>query len=325
MSSHESPAPVAGWHEIDARGFTVVPSFLSPSECADLMGEWARIADEPGARANPNNASIRVPRAAQERLAPRLLAAMEGIASCSESRVDRVRVGQFYATARGIEFGWHNDHDAYFHTQDFINYLNFWIPIQKPDRSRSGVAVVPHDTLRAHQPALAQWLRGHGGITVRSIDGRSILYDSERSESFELDGSLDDYAVAPAVGPGDLVLMRGDVLHRTQDARTERVAVAFRCISSRSVLTKERLTHMGFHKFNVMSGNRMAFALRFAAFELAGRDTLTVAESEELCSTLAARLADDGARSGREPPTNERFREIVLDMARERRQAQNLH
>ena len=315
MRAVGSPDSSGEWSDIDERGFAVKPSFLSPMVCAELVDEWSRLRDDPGARANPNNTSVRIPSETQERLTPLLTAVMEEVAGGTGSRVDRVRVGQFYATDLGISFGWHNDHDAFFHTQDFINYLNFWIPIQKPERTRSGIAVVPHDVLRERRPALARWVRGHGGITVRSRNGRSMLYDSERSESVELEGLLDQYAEVPPVGAGDLVLMRGDLLHRTQDIETSRIAVAFRCISSSSVLSKDRLTRMGFHKFNVMSGNRMAFALRFAAFELAGRDTMTVAESEELCDVLASRIAEDCARLGRETPTNERFREIVLDMA----------
>jgi hypothetical protein len=313
------PAARADWREVETRGFAVVPGFLSSAECEELLVEWRAVASDAGALANPNNTSRVVSSAARERLGPRLAGAMDRVAACTSTRVDRIRGGQFYATGLGIDFDWHNDHDAYFHTQDFISYLNFWIPIQKPDPARSGVALLPHDRLRARDPALAAWLHGHGAISTRSLGDRTEFFDAERDEVAYLDTPLDDLCESPRVGPGDLVLMRGDLLHRTQDVVTERVAVSFRCVSSRSVISRARLMRMSFHKFNVMAGNRLAFVKRFAAFSIAGKEVMTVAESEAILEVLSARIAEVCRASGRDSPTSDELRAIVHDLAIERR------
>jgi hypothetical protein len=302
----------AEWHEIQTKGFVVVPSFLSPGECEELVAEFRGVANDPTGR-NPNY-NLRSLRAeTRKRLKPRILAVAAQVAACTTTKVDVVRGSNYYASELGIKFPWHNDHDSYFFSQDFINYLNYWIPIQKPDKQRSGICLAPFDALTERFPELATWASGNGSIVARQRKDRTIFYDSDRLESFEIPGFLDEVAATPEVAAGDLIVMRGDLLHRTQDLDTDRIAISLRTLSSQSTISRSRMTQMGYHKFNLMAAARMDFAKRLATFEIANKDVLKVAECEAIEASLTMKIAELCARLKTAAPTNEQFRMLVWE------------
>ena len=41
--------------------------------------------------------------------------------------------GTYFSTEKGINFGWHQDHESYFVNQTHRHYLNIYMPIKKPE------------------------------------------------------------------------------------------------------------------------------------------------------------------------------------------------
>jgi hypothetical protein len=262
------------WSAMETRGAVVVPGFLDAPLLEALRGDY-------GSRrqlANRNLGLKEVSAALAERVRDRLLAVARHVRASTGIRADLLTGGQYFAIELGVDEPWHQDHESYFLYQQHYHYLNFWIPIFKPEPSRSNLAFVPHDALAARAPALHARLRG-GGATRALPDGtRSVILSDDRGGRTPLDFALDELAVIPALHAGDLLLLRGDVLHRTQDATTARVSVSFRMIDSTSPVSRRRLTSGSAKKLGMMLKNPWPYGRALHCFRRAGRDEVAVRE-----------------------------------------------
>jgi ectoine hydroxylase-related dioxygenase (phytanoyl-CoA dioxygenase family) len=66
------------------------------------------------------------------------------------------------------------------------------------------------------------------------------LHDDETGVVTALDFNPNDISINIECNPGDAVIMRGDLLHKTQDQKDKRLAVSIRCYQSDTILTKEK-------------------------------------------------------------------------------------
>jgi hypothetical protein len=229
--------------------------------------------------------------------------------------MDLVRAGIYFDTRRE-SWPWHTDAVAYYLYPEF---LLCWIAVAKPDRRRSGLQVIGFDALTAANPELAAWLRGRGATRIFVRGDACIFHDSARREVFSLrDVELfDRIATTPEVEAGDLVIMRGDVLHRTQDVETERLAVSFRVVNGGSIVRRASLLDMGSAKFARMARNRTFFARRLAAFQLAGRDEMTGAEFEAIVRHIDERELAMKRALGVKRLGEAHFENLLYDLDRE--------
>jgi ectoine hydroxylase-related dioxygenase (phytanoyl-CoA dioxygenase family) len=220
---------------IQTRGFFVERQFLDAGEIGRLAEDYRL-----GSQADNQVYTLGIAdRTLTERLAPRISAILDEITVPGEFTPSRVGGGAYFATANGINFPWHQDHESYFINQTHKNYVNVFIPIIKPDPARSNLKVVPADALAAMDAGLWQRLEGRGAVSAIEEDGRTRFRDDHAGGFVgEIDGSLDDIAVAPELKAGDALFMRGDLLHRTQDADTERVALSIRICDPEDRVTR---------------------------------------------------------------------------------------
>ena len=172
-------------------------------------------------------------------LRPLIQALIDELGADNRFGPTRIGGGVFFAVRDGINFGWHQDHESYFIHQTHRNYLNVYIPILKPDRERSNLSVVPADNFSKAAPDLWQALEGRGASTFRQEGGRLWISDDCSGGSVgELDFHLDTIAETPELGPGDALLLRGDLFHRTQDNATNRVALSVRVSDDSHLVTR---------------------------------------------------------------------------------------
>lgn len=246
------------WADLDSKGFVVVPRFL-PADTVDAL-----LADFDGGRPPdqyPFGFKL-VGRRAVDAAWAIIEPALPDIRDGSSIAVDTLNflTVSHYITTRLAERSsrLHQDFDLdYRLTADHHNYLNFWLPLRKPDPARSNVTLVPFDVLEAADGAACERLRGAGGYRFVPDGGRTRVFgnygrvlDEDEDEDEEggdepapemiLDLDLDSIAVTPALSAGDLLLMRGDVVHRTQDSDTDRVAASIRVTSSAKQITRAR-------------------------------------------------------------------------------------
>ncbi|HEV7557774.1 MAG TPA: hypothetical protein VGO00_20050, partial [Kofleriaceae bacterium] len=193
---------MTAWSDLTTKGYVVAPGFLAENEVAILVDEFRAVSSTE--TLNPNFDGLRfITGETRAKFAPKLLDA----ATRAATTMDRVRVGIFYSTTLGIEFDWHTDTSSYYVHPSFVN---FWIPLVKPDRKRSGLGVIDAEAFAARCPEIAGELAGRAATRVVVRDGKTVFHDSDRLRYFEVPDPdlMADLDVAPELGPGDLLLMR---------------------------------------------------------------------------------------------------------------------
>ncbi len=263
------------WSDLERRGFVVIRSLCSPSEILAQRDTFLALSQESW---RLTGYSIPLEQDAEAPLRARLLEVLPQIQSATGLRVDSVRAGgQYFTTQAPAVWGaaprpviheWHTDRSSYYLHQDHYHFLNFWIPIIKTTGDKSGLLMIPMDSLAQCSPAAFQVLKGRGAA---EICGDRLIYElDDRTYAVPCPFEPRRLAVAPPVNPGDAIVVRGDVLHRTQDASTYRVAISLRAYNSEQVLTKRTLFTMSPRKFGHMMrkarGIRRSFAELIATF-----------------------------------------------------------
>jgi hypothetical protein len=241
---------MSNWSELDTRGFVVVRGFFTPDDCAVLRTDFEQ--GSPPA-AYPHGFKL-LGRGALAHANPKIEAMLAEIRARTALVVDTVNflTLSHYITTSLVERTsyFHQDFDLdYKLTRDHINYLNFWVPVAKPDPAKSNVVVVPFDKLRARSQSAYDALVGSGGHRLIPKAGTTevfgnyggILDGGERPPVLVLDFDIEDVAETPSLALGDLLLMRGDLIHRTQDASTPRIAASMRATASAKMITKDRV------------------------------------------------------------------------------------
>ncbi len=313
-------SPSAPWQDVQIKGYAVVPSFLDAPEISGLIAQFEKAQQRPH-----QNLNFETPFLPHGRLRPftnKLLAAAHA-ASSSTQIYDRLRIGIFYATklyrkAYTNDWNWHTDTTVHYVDP---NYLNFWVPLVKPDRQRSGLQVVGFDALEARHPDLAHSLRGQGSTRVIQRDGSTIFRDTARRMTIAVadPNLLEGLAHTPTLGPGDCLVMRNDVFHRTQDKETDRLAISFRVFGSTTVVSRQALMDMGSAKFNNMARVRPAFARRFAAFQIAGCDQISNVLYDTLHDELTKREYNLQLAGGGTELDDTDFEQLIYELAQEYR------
>ena len=139
------------------------------------------------------------------------------------------------------------------------NYLNFYIPFVKPESNKSGLGVIPFDRLESKcQSKLSNIINSGANRFFPKFDITEV-YDDNSGEDYILPVNLDTLAEYPELNAGDLLLMRGDIIHKTQDTITNRVALTVRCVDGEFVLNKEKLLNTCPKKQEIMNNNQRMY------------------------------------------------------------------
>lgn len=232
------------WSQLETRGFAVSRGFLSEIEMAPLRADFER-----GKPASdfPHGFKLIRPRILNS-LWPRLAEVLTEIRAQTSMLADSLNhlsVSHYITTELAHRSSHlHQDFDMdYRLTGDHHHMLNFWLPFIKPDTSRSNLTVLPWDTLSSRSPSARERLSGGGECRLVSTEsGRTAVLRGESQEpDFEFDMDLESCLVTPELRAGDLLVLQGDLPHRTQDVETLRVAASIRATYSGKRLKRERM------------------------------------------------------------------------------------
>lgn len=265
------------WEALKTRGYVVAKDFLSPEELGMFRDEYASAR---ATRSNNGNYNIlhTSPRM-MLRLERKLRAAGEEVFASAGVETDVTTMSFYFATERGVDFGWHQDHESFFLFQEHYHALNFYIPLIKPDPARTNLCVIPFDRLERAAPAQSKQFVGSGARSLNRIGQYTQVLDEEYGRDCTLPFDIEELKAVPELQAGDLLLLRGDVIHRTQDTLTERVAVSFRRTRSRSVISKARLLSGCSRKREMIGSNPEPYEMLLACFDECGRDDVTIGQA----------------------------------------------
>ena len=275
--------PGADLKDLETRGFVVVRSFLSEAEVEACREDFAT--REINAENRNYNLSATTGRA-DEIVRERVKQALSEVSARTDLAVDLPLAGCYFATARGVSFAWHQDHESFYAIQNHYDYLNFYIPIVKPRPDKSNLSIIPFDALEREYPEAHRLLVKNGAARFNHVEGRILVFRDEPGTTHWVEGDLDHLAHTPELAAGDLLLIRGDVIHRTQDTETERVSLSFRATSAATIVERRRLTEGGLPKAWMMMNDARTYERMFMAFDALGRGRVPYGELQAAIDAL---------------------------------------
>lgn len=286
------------WQDLETKGFVHVPQFLSQDELAAAREDFlAQTADTQSFYYALSVATER----GMEPVRPRIEDVLAAIRAHTSLQVNHVLYGAYFAAKGGTFFPWHQDHDNFTNPNHF-DQLNFYMPVLKPDRRKSNLCVVPFDALERASPKTFRRVVRRGSSTTHDLGGRQLVFQDESGATHLVRVNLDDLACTPELEAGDLLLLRNDMFHRTQDNDTARVALSIRATNGHTVVRRAQLARGGLAKAARMARNGGNYEGMFRAFEEAGRDELSIRDLLD----ATKRLQDGGL------PGSIRFRNRLL-------------
>jgi len=173
------------WADLRTKGFVHAKAFLSDSELSRVSDDYRAQAVK--ARTNGNyDAPLASPLLTRS-LDAKVAAVCDALRTATGLRADLTVAGIYFSTEKGVNFAWHQDHESYFIYQQHSHYLNFYMPIVKPDPECTNLCLVPFDALEQRlSRADYQRLVGSGAARFLPDGGRTLVSDDEHGEQYEL-------------------------------------------------------------------------------------------------------------------------------------------
>jgi len=284
---------LADWADLESKGYVVVPSFLSDDEIDALAKDFFAVPWIDRHRYVFKHMS----KPLRERFRPKIRAVAEQVRPRS-----RIVLNGFYFATKVVHlnghvqdqaFAFHQDRESFYVYQTHTDYLNFYIPLVKPVREKSNLTVLPFDRLKQRSPEACAKLINQGAHMVEERDGKSeIIDESIDGNNLVVDFRISEITETPLLNPGDLMLLRGDVVHRTQDAETDRIAISFRTMPPDHMMMRSKLAIGGLMKYMSMIKNRVQYQSALDVFDLTGQSEMMSEEFLPIFERVQAEAAD---------------------------------
>eukprot|EP00747_Dinoflagellata_sp_TGD_P186509 gnl/TRDRNA2_/TRDRNA2_43566_c0_seq1.p1 gnl/TRDRNA2_/TRDRNA2_43566_c0~~gnl/TRDRNA2_/TRDRNA2_43566_c0_seq1.p1 ORF type:complete len:414 (-),score=72.41 gnl/TRDRNA2_/TRDRNA2_43566_c0_seq1:58-1299(-) len=167
-----------------------------------------------------------------------------------------------------VVYPWHQDHGQWYDHGELHHYLNFYVMLEKPSRTEAGVSVVPFDLMKKRAPRMHELTIGEGASSFLVDDspgakeGMLFMVNRENERRFTMNWNIDRIACTPALGSGDLLVFRGDVMHRTQPHKSKRKSLSMHTmITPPSSMTLSKLLTGGYHKYYFLANGHVRYPL----------------------------------------------------------------
>lgn len=254
--------------DLNTKGFVVVPNIIPKTDIDRLIDRY-KVARSQFDKQGTHNANYNMLYAGPHMVSSKLAPVVDNINSSTNIDIDIIAgLGSFFDSSI-LTFGWHQDHEPYYMWQIASSYVNFWIPLIKPDRKKAGLRLVPFDTLkeRTSQQVLDDKVLHRGAQNFRTRGKVTDVLDDNLGTQSVIDMSINDICVIPEVGPGDAIIMRGDLVHRSDDTVDHRVAISIKALNCRDrVVTKEKFFTNSLSKTQTINNNKADYAFHLRRF-----------------------------------------------------------
>ncbi|MFC8047900.1 phytanoyl-CoA dioxygenase family protein [Nocardia sp. NPDC057353] len=206
-------------------------------------------------------------------------------------------------------FPFHQEHGSFYDFRDHFHYTNLYLVLDKEDPADSNVSVVPFSALRESDPELHELALGAGAARYTG----NIRLDDSTGSSHTFRADIDAIAQTPELEPGDLLVLRGDIIHKTQNQKIRRTAISIRAVGADVVCRRERFDDYCGMKLAYQLGDRAYFGERDYIFESLGTDELParrLQEERERLRRAAGTAAEPPALAGHIAAFSARLREL---------------
>ena len=139
---------------------------------------------------------------------------------------------------------WHIDHFTYYFHGDHKNYLICYMPILKSDQNKSNVAIIPYDILKKEDINTFNKIKDRGAVRFRKVEKDTKSWFDKRfnrqtkvndwyalddfndhTQGWKINSDLEKIKIVPKLKLYDLLIMKADVIHKTNDAKIDRIAI----------------------------------------------------------------------------------------------------
>jgi len=249
--------------DLKTKGYTVIPNFLSEDEIAVFLADY-NSAKSSNIDSHPEyvtQVNLNLPKEV-------LFSKLTEVSKASGLKVDMLILGGLYTSTSSMNMQWHQDHESYYLTQQLYDYLNFYIILEKEDPLQSGLSVIPFDRLAEVLPDHVDQFLNSGAKRLEPDGDTTRVWDDENGEEWTLPVNINSIMDSPKLSAGDLLLVRGDVIHKTQDASTNRIALSIRCGDSSSPISLKKLQQGCQYKQNWIKNYKFELAFENEKIEI---------------------------------------------------------
>jgi ectoine hydroxylase-related dioxygenase (phytanoyl-CoA dioxygenase family) len=271
---------VVNYSDLNMKGFVVVPNVIGQEDIDRVLVDYEKVKQGFQQKGNVNQ-NYNMLYGGPHRLGSKLAPVVDCINNATGMDIDIIASLGSYFDSSILRFDWHQDHEPCFMWQMSNAYVNFWIPLIKPNRSEAGLRIVPFDILR--EKTSPQFMEQHvlnkGAQSLRSINGVTTIVNADVGTQTTVNVSFDEVCVVPEVAPGDAVIMRGDLIHETQRTHTHRVAISVKALNCRErVVTREKFLTNSRSKMETVAKNKNDYAYHLQKFNVEGVDSFRLRE-----------------------------------------------
>ena len=240
--------------DLETRGFLVVKNFLNKADIDRLLVDYNMQRDRSSDVVKLKDQTVL--KSGIHDLEYKIVPLVNLINQHTKLQIDLIGPTGMYFDTKLVKLMWHQDHESYYTWQTGYHQVNFWMPLIKPDANTSGIKVVPMDRLRSKIGELFdQRILDQGAKRFQPSVDITHVVDDETGDKFDLPINIDSIAESPSLIPGDLLMIRGDVIHATQDNLNHRVTVAVRTVDGSRYVTKQRFQNQCEFKKHLLDAN----------------------------------------------------------------------
>lgn len=272
---------MTSFSDFKSKGYVVVPNFLTARELTAFTWDYnnastTKTIQDVGKSLYYTTSNVSA--TALKIIQPKIVKLAKELSAATLSTADLYNAGAEYYTSELIEFPWHQDHGAWYLYQQHCNYLNFYLVIRKENPELSGLCLVPFDVLSDAIPDQIDKIVNQGASRYIVEDNQTRYINDNTGEEILLNCNIEELKHSPSLEAGDLLLFRGDVIHRTQDSLSNRLALSIRITDGNAPISKTKLLAGGRYKTAYLIDNQQVFWALFEAFEYYQRDEITTYE-----------------------------------------------
>jgi len=249
---------------IATRGFHHFKNFLSKNETSEILEIYQSLK-------NSDNKNYPVKVLAINQMPKSVFAKLDLVKdNCFPTIKSEITNAAFFSIdtldlVNSINSGFHPDHESYYFTGDHTHHLNLYLTIQKDDLKNSNLSLVPADSLKKIDSKFHEIFTGAGA----SMTVNNTYFSQSKDLAYKFSFDFNSIVETPELQVGDLLLMRGDIIHRTQNQNSNRVALSVRSGRPDVVVDRNRyyptsLNHLHFIKNNIKPYAKRAFLFSYA-------------------------------------------------------------
>jgi ectoine hydroxylase-related dioxygenase (phytanoyl-CoA dioxygenase family) len=178
--------------------------------------------------------------------------------------------GSYFSTTNGTYFDWHQDSITYYLYQTHLNFIIIWAPIIKPAPELGNLSLAPYQRLSKVNEKFFNSRIDKGSASFYRTKNKNFVYltDTNNDQVINVDFNLNELQYTPELVVGDVLIMRGDLFHKSQENCHDRVAISLYGLNHDTQITRNHFESSGEYKNKYFEKNPELYSILADFFKL---------------------------------------------------------